>query len=304
MYPMTRKSTPTPASSPGFRERSRRAYASLSPAHRRIVEFLNDFPREAAFLSAAELGRRVKVSDATVVRLAPTLGYASYPDLRWDLQNSLIPPAEPAALLRERSAEDVGVHTVIGREIHNLEQLRDSLGDGQVDRTARLVHEADRVFVLGLRMMFGPAHSCALLLGQILRNTVLLDLAAGTLADQVTSLGNNDVLIAFSTSRYSRTIIKVVNFALSRQCKVIAVTDSALAPIAQVAPEVVLVSAESSSFFASAIAAQAYVNVLVSTIARRHEHRAAERLAEIETAIDAFQTLLTSRSDDTAEDLD
>jgi DNA-binding MurR/RpiR family transcriptional regulator len=218
--------------------------------------------------------------------------------MRSDLQQSLIRAAGPAELLRERSFARLGARAEIGLEILNLEQLQESLGDELVDKTARLVHDADRVFVIGLRMFFGVAHTCALLLGQILQRVVLLDLTAGALPDQIATLSKRDVLIAFSTSRYSRIIIETADFARSRGCVVIAVTDSALAPIAQLASIVVLISAKGTSFFASAIAAQTYVNLLVSTIARHYEPKAGKRLAEIDAAIDVLRTLITTPTHD------
>ena len=281
-----------------LRERARRAFAGLSPTHKRIVEYLLEFPHEAAFLSAAELGRRTNASDATVVRLAPALAYASFPELRADLQNSLIATAAPAALLKQRTTGRRTAEQTIALEIQNLILLQESLSDESVQRAADMIQKADRVFVLGMRGLFGVACSCHHLLRQIHRKVTLLSITGGSLPDDLAPMAAGDVLIAFSTPRYAHTIIDVGNFAQRRNCQLIAVTDSALAPIAQIASLVILISPHSGSFFPSSVAAQAFVNVLVTHLAGRLRKTAEKQLIELDGVLEALHSLAMQRSDD------
>ncbi|MDQ0945332.1 tRNA G26 N,N-dimethylase Trm1 [Streptomyces sp. V1I1] len=66
----------------------------LSPAQRRIAQYLVDHLTEAAFLSITELAERVGVSQPSVTRFASSLGFSGFPALREALQ--------PIALQRGR----------------------------------------------------------------------------------------------------------------------------------------------------------------------------------------------------------
>ncbi|GAA3085409.1 hypothetical protein GCM10020000_84860 [Streptomyces olivoverticillatus] len=58
----------------------------LSPAQRRIAQYITDHPTEAAFLSITDLAERVGVSQPSVTRFATSLGFTGYPALREALQ--------------------------------------------------------------------------------------------------------------------------------------------------------------------------------------------------------------------------
>lgn len=80
-----------------FRERIRDNYEHLSPGFRRLADFIVDHTLDAAFLTATELGRRVSVDPATVVRFAQDLGYSGYRELSAEIKSYVhdqIAPAE------------------------------------------------------------------------------------------------------------------------------------------------------------------------------------------------------------------
>src|ERR1700753_3066302 len=54
----------------------------LSPAQRRIAQYLLDHMPDAAFLSSVVLARRAGVSQPSVTRFAAALGFSGYPAFR------------------------------------------------------------------------------------------------------------------------------------------------------------------------------------------------------------------------------
>lgn len=76
----------------------------LRPAERRVAEYLLAHPEEGYLLSITELAMGSGVSEATVVRLAKTLGYRGYQELRIALARDVMPPL--AAIQEEITAED------------------------------------------------------------------------------------------------------------------------------------------------------------------------------------------------------
>lgn len=62
----------------------------LSPAQRRIGQFLLDHLAEVVFMSSVDLAERVGVSQPSVTRFASALGFSGYPALRDALQGIVL----------------------------------------------------------------------------------------------------------------------------------------------------------------------------------------------------------------------
>jgi DNA-binding MurR/RpiR family transcriptional regulator len=272
-------------------------YPKLTRGQQRVARVLLEAPHEAAFMSAAELGRRVAVSDSTVVRLPTVLGYAGYPELRQELQEALAARMAPVELLRQRLEANPGPASTLALEIESLRSLEAGLETGWVERAVELLLEAQRIFVIGHRSWFGVAHLCSHLLQQMLGNAELLAALGGSLPDQLAELGPDGALVAFSTPRYSRQVLQVARYASRSGCRVVAVTDSVLSPLAAVATLAVTIPIQGTSFFPSTIAGQAVVNLLASEVARRRRAQATGRLEAVDRVVDELRLLLTEHGD-------
>ncbi len=62
----------------------------FSKGKRAIGNYILEHPDQAAFMTAAQLGKLVKVSESSVVRFAGDLGYRGYPELQKALQSVLM----------------------------------------------------------------------------------------------------------------------------------------------------------------------------------------------------------------------
>ena len=69
-----------------YTERIQEIYSDLSPGYRRVADYLVNNYRDAAFMTAAEVGRASKVDTTLVVRFAQRLGYPGYPELIEEVQ--------------------------------------------------------------------------------------------------------------------------------------------------------------------------------------------------------------------------
>ena len=55
---------------------------SMSKGQKKIADYLLKHYDKAAFLTAMELGKKVNVSESTVVRFAACIGFSGYPKLQ------------------------------------------------------------------------------------------------------------------------------------------------------------------------------------------------------------------------------
>ena len=62
---------------------------SFSKGKKRIGQYILENYDKAAFMTAAKLGKTVKISESTVVRFAADLGYDGYPAMQKALQEMI-----------------------------------------------------------------------------------------------------------------------------------------------------------------------------------------------------------------------
>ena len=96
---------------------------------------------------------------------------------------------------------------------------------------------------------------------------------------------------------YTRLTIELAEYAVAQGIAVVAITDSEVAPLAQIAQHTVIVSTESPSFFHAMSPAFAVAEVLGAIIAGRGGDAALASLRHSDGHLAALNTHLKSRAD-------
>src|SRR5215472_15406748 len=130
-------------------------------------------------------------------------------------------------------------------------QLADPAALDRLVAAARRLHEARRIYCLGLRACHGAAWHFHYMLSLLSDKTVMLDDAGGTGLDAIREAGKADVVLAASVEPYSRATIETARYAARQGVPVVALTDSSISPLAQVAQSTIVVATASPSFFHS-----------------------------------------------------
>jgi DNA-binding MurR/RpiR family transcriptional regulator len=281
-----------PAASLEVLQRLRTRFDALSPELQRAARWIADHPGETGLLSMREQARSAGVSAPTMVRLAHALGFTDYASLRRPFQEALT--GRPIQYGRRASALQASP------EAKRIERLAHEISAAQGDDLASVlalnpparleaavgaIAAAKRVGFLGVRASFGIAFQFRYAYNLIARNGALFDGIGGTVHDQVDSLNPGDLLIAISQTPYSTPTVEAVNVAAKRGVAVLAITDSALSPLARRATHVLLFRADSISFFPSMIAPLALVELLIAWLAARGGRKVLRRLSEVEARL-------------------
>ncbi|PTN48579.1 MurR/RpiR family transcriptional regulator, partial [Achromobacter xylosoxidans] len=111
-----------------------------------------------------------------------------------------------------------------------------------------------------------------------LDKVTLLSGVGGTLADELRRIGPDDALVAFSQAPYAQAAVTAVEFARERGAGVVAVTDSAVSPIAPGAKALLLVANDTPSLFPSVVPALSIAQTLAAMLVA---HSGEESLREI-----------------------
>lgn len=251
------------------------SFESLSPELQRAARWLRQHQAALALHSMRTSAREAGVSPATMTRLAQRLGFEGFEALRKPFARQLagkMPVAaldRPAASRRDPSNRDDPATRLNLLQQANVASVMALNSPQQIEAAADSMLAARNVYFLGMRVCHAVAFHLHYVYGLLAANGMLINDLGGTMADQITRLGRDDVLVAISQSPYTRQTVEGVHLALDQHASVIALTDGALSPIARRAEHVLLFESTTSSFFQSISGAEALAELLVATLAAR-----------------------------------
>ncbi|MGF6595638.1 DNA-binding MurR/RpiR family transcriptional regulator [Paraburkholderia sp. GAS448] len=266
----------------------RARFPDFSPQFQAGAAYLLNFPDEVAVSSMRKVAQGAKVQPAALVRLSQTLGFPGWNELRELFVARLRTRPEPLsskarALVKGGSREALATNMGAAQQ-HNLAATLAQSG-GRIPDAARLLKKASHVHIAGFRSCYPIAFS--LLYGyRLFRSTVsLVSGEAGTLEMQLRSIAKGHATVVVSFAPYSREAARVAEAAKEQGSRLIAITDSAVAPIALNADQVLLFSHESPSFFPSLVAASAIAESLVAHLLALEGEDAVRQLSDAEKAL-------------------
>src|SRR5882672_6347413 len=278
------------------------AFNGLSPQLQTAARYVLDRPDDVALLSMREQARRAGVPPATMTRLAQRLGLEGYDQVR-ELYAGAVRAGtlgfagkagvqvEAQALHGERALA-AEMATVLSRQIAALAEP--AALERLVDAATRL-HEARRVYCLGLRSCHAAAWHFHYMLSLLGDKTVMLDDAGGTGLDAIRDAGKADALLVASVEPYARATIEGARYAAGQGVPVVALTDSEVSPLAQIATASILVATESPSFFHTMTPLLAVAEILAALVAGRAGGKALAALEHTEAQLSAFGVHLPRR---------
>lgn len=268
---------------------------ALTTTERRLAEIVLADPQTVAFGTVAALARAAATSGASVVRFANHLGYDGFVKLQAAVQEELACHLRPAVERIRQPAHDDVVARTLAVELDNVTASLAAIDRRTLAAAAtRLSGQKARVVVLPGSTSFGVGHHLADQLG-LLRDNVAL--AAGSPASVTAALAlltRADVVIAIDVRRYDQAVVDGAALVIKRRIPLIAITDSALSPLARHATATFTIAGEGAGPFDSQTGAMAVANALVTAVAQRRRASATKRLDRVEQAWRAAGVLTDS----------
>lgn len=250
-------------------------YPSLSNGHRKAADFVLQNPLDSATMTIEGLAEKSGASTATVTRFVRALGYGNYGEFRAALSDALkLAMAPVASMVDARSVATSPFATLVGAlkdETANIEEAIAGLDEATVTGAVAALLKAQRIFVIGT----GASHHVASFLEDglalYLDADVIFAASRGGPAHamrHMLSAGPDDLVIAISMPRYSRTTVELCNFAKKRGTPVLALTDGLTSPLALIADFPIFAPARNRLLPNSPSAIFALADALVTAVAR------------------------------------
>ena len=259
---------------------------ALTPAERRVAAVVADDPEAVAFGTVADVARRSGTSGATVVRLATKLGFEGFVELQASVREELARRLRPASeRIRRPAAGDVLGNT-LATELSNVAATLEGVERSAFDRAVRALsaRSNERIFILSGDASSGIAALFAAELSMLRTGVTHVEGSAVRVARQLSDVGPTDVVVAIDLARYDRALLDAAGTAADRGATLIALTDSALSPLAAGTTVCFTASVAGAGPFDSHVGLLALGNALLAGVAARLRRSATDRLDQVEAA--------------------
>ena len=205
-----------------------------------------------------EIAEGAGVHPSAVVRFAQRFGYSGYSEMQAVFRSEHTAQVTPVRSYQQRirrviEGEDVQM-TPAQMALHFIDASRAGLDELATEFDAKsfatavdLLVKADTIYVVAVRRSFSIATYIAYALQHTPKRVLVVSGLGGMYREQMRSIGKNDVLIAISFPPYGKETLYCARVASQHRAKVLAITESAMGPLARQA-NVLLTVREGSAF--------------------------------------------------------
>ncbi|GAA0124835.1 MULTISPECIES: MurR/RpiR family transcriptional regulator [Clostridium] len=275
-------------------------FPRLSKGQKLIAEYILKHYDKAAFMTAAKLGNSVGVSESTVVRFANQLGYEGYPELQKALQELIknkLTTVQRIELSNDFISHNNALKGVLKSDIENIRVTLEKINHSAFDEAVNTIFEAKNIYIIGLRSSTALADFLGFYLNLILDNVKIVSYGMSDIFEQMLNLSEDDCIIGIGFPRYAMRTIEALNFAKSRNAKVIAITDSLLSPLATKADYTLVAESNMASFVDSLVAPLSVINALIIAVGLREKDKISQTFADLENMWQNYQVYSYKKED-------
>jgi len=259
-------------------------YDELTASERRLAAVVMEAQTNLSSFTAGELAAKADVSNATAARFFRRLGYASYNDARLtarEVEDWGSPLYELTGTGGLRLAPGgFGLH--IAQDLQNLTRTAEMLAEADIERAARLLAKADRLFVLGFRNSMALASYARGLLTNIKPDVHLLPLAGASMGEELAGIGPRDAFLVLGFRRRPTLLREIMTVVKEAGAASILIADMTAAKTAQLANVTLRCHNRGHAMFDSYVAPMSVINYLCTVVSQALGDVAVERLGEIE----------------------
>ena len=259
---------------------------TFSKGQKRIASFILESYDKAAFMTASKLGKKVNVSESTVVRFAAELGYDGYPDMQRSLQKMIrnrLTSVQRIEVTNDRLGDQDLLSMVLLSDIEKIRLTLEELDRDSFEKAVDAIVSARKLYIIGVRSCAAMATFMSFYFNLIFDNVVKVSATtASEVFESLLRVGEGDVVIGVSFPRYSSRTVQAMNFARSRGATTIAITDSEVSPLSPISTYTLKARSDMASFVDSLVAPLSLINALLVAVSRKKNDDLANTFEDLE----------------------
>lgn len=267
--------------------------SGFSKGQKNIGRYILENYDKAAFMTASKLGKKVNVSESTVVRFAAELGYDGYPAMQKALQEmirSKLTTVQRIEVSNDQLADQDVLTKVVQSDIEKLRMSLEGMSRSEFSSVVDAIVSARRIYVLGVRSSAALSDFLTFYFNLIFDNVRQVKTTlASEMFEQMLRVGRDDVVIGISFPRYSTRTVRAMEFARDQGATVVAITDSELSPLYETAHYRLLAKSDMASFVDSLVAPLSIINALIVAVGRKKSVEVTKTFERLEQIWDEYQ---------------
>lgn len=263
-----------------------------------VLKKMLDNPNETATKSISEIANENNINISSVTRMAQKLGFDGFPDLKDLFRKNLTQRKNYYSvhirkfLKKGHNAQNESaslLQRVIQDEWSNVMMLADGFEHQQFANIIDLIIKTRRVAVIGLRSSYTLAYYFAFYLKMIRDHVTLIGKAGHTLAEDLSVLQQDDLLIAISVNPYTQDTVAACRVSKQHNINIVAITDSVSSPLANESDLYLITRTEGDYFFSPISAAIICIETLLSALVKELGDIAIRRVAHTEHLLEKLE---------------
>lgn len=278
------------------RERILQNLSNLTPELMRSAQFVLDNEQELLVLSMRAFAQKVGVKPATLLRLAKTLKYSGWVELKDDFivfnglrNNGYSSKAQEIVNHFDNSLYNKSFESQI-RNLIATQEINKPLFNEFVE----CIESSTNIYICGFRASFPIAWSIFYVYKLFNKNITLIDGLGSNLEIYLRELLPTDTIILIGFEPYSREILSVIDVAKEIGSKILGITDKVTSPLAVHSTSSLFFSVESPSFFPSISSGLGISEALLANILARNGQNAVDQIKKNEMFLKNHKVYITS----------
>jgi len=265
---------------------------TFSKGQKKIAAFILESYDKAAFMTASRLGKKVGVSESTVVRFAAELGYEGYPEMQKSLQKMIrnrLTSVQRIEVTNDRIGDQDLLSMVLQSDIDKIRQTLEDLDRDVFEKAVDAIVSARKIYIIGVRSSAAISTFLTFYFNLIFDNVVEVSAnTASEVFERLIRVGEGDVVIGVSFPRYSSCTVHALSFARDRGATTVAITDSEASPLAPISQYTLKARSDMASFVDSLVAPLSLVNALLVAVSRKKNDDLAQTFQNLEQIWDEY----------------
>ncbi|MBR4892681.1 MAG: MurR/RpiR family transcriptional regulator [Clostridia bacterium] len=268
-------------------------YSTFSKGHKKIADYILNNSDKVAYMTAAKLGETVGVSDSTVVRFATEIGFEGYPEFLKRLKEVIsgkLTSIQRIEITSSSFNKEGILESVINSDIDKLKKTLANIDKSTFDNAIKAILNAKTIYIVGVRSSASLAGFLGFYFNLMFDNVKLIHTnSVSEMFEQIINISEDDVIIGISFPRYSRRTLNALQYANKCGSKIIALTDSHMSPLTQVADYSLIARSDMASFADSLVAPLSLINAIIVAIAMSKPEEIADTFKKLENIWDEYE---------------
>lgn len=270
--------------------RIRQEQASFPAAQRLVAAYVLENYYQIPFLSITTLARNIGVSDNTVVKFCNHLGYDKFTEFKKAFSECAHSELVMFNRLSEsnRNTDEDGSFFAQTME-EDIEAIRSTLSDpvnrANLPKLLEMIEQAQHIYLTGGRASGVMASFFASALRYLDLKVHELTFHMGDYLDRAAMVGQQDLVIALSFSRYTTQVVDTLKDLHEAGVPIVLFTDTGLSPCYPYADLAFHCTISSGSYFLGYSGCLALINAICRAVGASRKDRTAEHIWKLENQL-------------------